>query len=54
MRRPRPSLADIELAHDRLHVAAMRGLSDRLNEELLAGGPSYSQLDTDTSINAHT
>ena len=26
----------------------MRGLSDLLNEELLAGGPAYSQLDTDT------
>ena len=51
---PEASLADIELAHDRLHVAAMRGLSDLLNEELLAGGPAYSQLDTDTSINAHT
>ena len=51
---PEASLADIELAHDRLHVAAMRGLSDRLNEEILAGGPSYSQLDPDTSINAHT
>ena len=51
---PEASLADIELAHGRMHIAALRGLSDRLNEELLAGGPSYAQIDTDTSINAHT
>ena len=51
---PEAALADIELAHDRMHVAALRGMSDRLNEELMAGGPNYAQLDTDTSINAHT
>ena len=51
---PEAALADIELAHDRMYVAALRGMSDRLNEELMAGGPDYAQLDTDTSINAHT
>jgi acetoin utilization deacetylase AcuC-like enzyme len=51
---PEAPLADIELAHDRLYVATLRGLSDRLNEELDAGGPRYSHLDADTSINAHT
>ena len=51
---PEAALADIELAHDRKHVAALRGMSDRLNEELMAGGPNYAQLNTDTSINAHT
>ena len=51
---PEAALADIELAHDRMYVAALRGMSDRLNEELMAGGPNYAQLDTDTSINAHT
>lgn len=51
---PEAPLADIELAHDRMHIAALRGLSDRLQEELLAGGPEYAQIDTDTSINAHT
>ena len=49
---PEAALADIELAHDRMYVAALRGMSDRLNEELMAGGPNYAQLDT--SINAHT
>ena len=51
---PEAPLADIELAHDRMYVATLRGLSDRLNEELDAGGPRYSHLDADTSINAHT
>ena len=51
---PEAALADIELAHERMYVAALRGMSDRLNEELMAGCPNYAQLDTDTSINAHT
>jgi acetoin utilization deacetylase AcuC-like enzyme len=48
------SLADIELAHGRMYVASLRGLSDALIEDMQAGGPSYSALDPDTSINAHT
>jgi acetoin utilization deacetylase AcuC-like enzyme len=48
------SLADIELAHDRMHVAALRGLSDRLAEEIAAGGPAHANLDPDTAINVHT
>lgn len=51
---PQASLADIELAHDRMHVAALQGLTQRLIEEQQAGGPEYSQIDTDTSINSHT
>ncbi len=51
---PPASLADIELAHGRLHVAALRGLSDRLAEEIAAGGPTHAQIDPDTSINVHT
>ncbi|WCM94857.1 histone deacetylase family protein [Acidovorax sp. NCPPB 2350] len=51
---PEASLADVELAHDRLHVAALRGLSDRLAEEILAGGPAHAQVDPDTAINPHT
>lgn len=47
-------LADIELAHDRMHVAALRGLSDRLIEERTAGGPSHCHLDPDTAMNVHT
>jgi len=51
---PLASLADIELAHDRMHVAALRGLSLRLVEEEEAGGSPYLQLDTDTAMNRHT
>ena len=51
---PQATLSDVELAHDRMHIAALRGLTDRLVEEQAAGGPAYTQLDTDTAINAHT
>lgn len=51
---PEASLADIELAHDTMHIAALQGLTDRLEQELQAGGPEHKQLDTDTSINRHT
>ena len=51
---PLATLTDIELAHNRLHVAALRGLTDMLVEELEAGGPDHTQLDQDTSINRHT
>jgi acetoin utilization deacetylase AcuC-like enzyme len=51
---PEAPLADIELAHDRMYVAALRGLSDRLIEEQAAGGPNYAHLDADTAINVHT
>jgi acetoin utilization deacetylase AcuC-like enzyme len=54
-REPTPAaLSDVELAHDRMHVAALRGLSDRLIEDMLAGGPSHANVDPDTSINRHT
>ena len=48
------SLTDIELAHGRMHVAALRGLSDVLKEEIAAGGPTHTQVDPDTSMNVHT
>ena len=51
---PPASLANIELAHGRMHVAALRGLSDGLKEEILAGGPTHAQVDPDTSMNVHT
>ena len=51
---PIASLTDIELAHGRLHIAAMRGLSDWLKEEIEAGGPTHTQIDPDTSIHIHT
>ena len=51
---PEAALAEIELAHDPMHIAALQGLTDRLVQELQAGGPEHKQLDTDTSINRHT
>jgi acetoin utilization deacetylase AcuC-like enzyme len=51
---PRASLADIELAHDRMHVAALRGLELEVAEQIQAGGPAHVHIDADTSMNVHT
>jgi acetoin utilization deacetylase AcuC-like enzyme len=51
---PVAAIADIELAHDRMYIASLRGLSDQLAEDILAGGPAHAQVDPDTSMNAHT
>ncbi len=51
---PQAPLGDIELAHDRMLVAALRGLSDQLLDDIQAGGPEHVQIDPDTSMNVHT
>ena len=51
---PLASLGNLELAHGRLLIAALRGLSDQLADEILAGGPSHAQIDPDTSLNVFT
>ena len=51
---PLASPSDIELAHNRLHVASLQGLTARLQEEIAAGGSAYLQIDPDTSINPYT
>jgi acetoin utilization deacetylase AcuC-like enzyme len=48
------SMADLELAHGRLHLASLRGLTDGLRDEIAAGGPTHAQVDPDTSINIHS
>ena len=48
---PQASISDLELAHTRMHIAAIRGLTDGLREEIAAGGPARAQIDPDTSIN---
>ncbi len=54
-REPTPaSLDEIELAHGRMHVAALRGLSAQLREDMQAGGPAHVQIDPDTALNVHT
>ncbi|MCY7307939.1 MAG: histone deacetylase family protein [Rhodoferax sp.] len=51
---PFAPLADIELAHGRMYVASLRGTSERLREEIAAGGPTHAQIDPDTSMNVTT
>ncbi|MDO8280519.1 MAG: histone deacetylase family protein [Burkholderiaceae bacterium] len=51
---PEASLGDIELAHDRMYIASLRGLSAGLVEDIAAGGPDHVQIDPDTSMNVHT
>ena len=51
---PQASVNDVELAHTRMHVAAMRGLGQELAESIDAGGPPYSQIDPDTAMNLHS
>jgi len=51
---PLASLDEIELAHTRRHVDALRGQSIRLQEDREAGGPPYSQIDPDTAMNPFT
>lgn len=51
---PIASLADVELAHDRMMIAGLRGLSEQLADDINAGGPGHVQVDPDTSLNLHT
>jgi hypothetical protein len=51
---PVAPIGDIELAHDRMMVAGLRGLSARLQDDINAGGPAYIQIDPDTTMNVHT
>lgn len=51
---PVAALADIELAHERMYVASLRGLSEQLKEDVAAGGPGHAQIDPDTAMNVHT
>ena len=51
---PLAAVNALELAHGRMHVAAIRGLCDGLKEEIAAGGPTHAQVDPDTSLNVHT
>lgn len=51
---PPAAIGDIELAHDRMLVAAIRGLGAQLADDIAAGGPAHVQIDPDTSMNLHT
>jgi acetoin utilization deacetylase AcuC-like enzyme len=51
---PQAPIADLELAHSRIHIASLRGLTDGLRDEMQAGGPQHVQVDPDTSLNLFT
>jgi acetoin utilization deacetylase AcuC-like enzyme len=51
---PLASVREIELAHDKMHVAAVRGLADELAEDTQAGGGGYAHIDPDTAMNIHS
>jgi len=51
---PLAPIADLELAHGRMYIASLRGLTDGLRDEVQAGGPIHAQIDPDTCINVHT
>ncbi len=51
---PIASLADLELAHSRMHIASVQGLQQRLEAEQMAGGPSHFYIDPDTAMNAYS
>ncbi len=44
----------LELAHDRMHVAAVRGLAQEVEEEERAGGDGLVFIDPDTAMNRHS
>jgi acetoin utilization deacetylase AcuC-like enzyme len=51
---PLASTETLELAHDRMHVAGIRGLADELREQEDAGGLDHLHVDPDTALNRHT
>jgi acetoin utilization deacetylase AcuC-like enzyme len=51
---PLASTETLELAHDRMHVAGIRGLADELREQEDAGGMDHLHIDPDTALNRHT
>jgi acetoin utilization deacetylase AcuC-like enzyme len=51
---PLASTDSLELAHDRMHVAGIRGLADELREQEDAGGMDHLHVDPDTALNRHT
>lgn len=51
---PEASIDDLALAHDRLYLAALRGLHDTLVEQIAAGGSPHIYVDSDTLMNAHS
>jgi acetoin utilization deacetylase AcuC-like enzyme len=51
---PLAQVGDIELAHDKAHVAGIRALAEELAQEVAGGGPAYAYIDPDTALNPHS
>ena len=51
---PPAGLSELELAHARMHVAALRGLAEEVREQEDAGGAGHIHIDPDTVMNRHT
>ena len=51
---PLASTAQVQMAHDRSHVAGMLGLAQELQEQIQAGGSELLYIDPDTALNAHS
>ena len=51
---PSAPITDLELAHGRMHIASLRGLTDSLRDDIAAGGPTHTPIDPDTTMNIHT
>lgn len=51
---PAAPITDLELAHGRMHIASLRGLTDSLRDDIAAGGPTHTPIDPDTTMNIHT
>jgi acetoin utilization deacetylase AcuC-like enzyme len=45
---------ELTLAHDRMHIASLRGLAEELEEQQKAGGADHIHLDPDTAMSPHT
>ena len=51
---PLASQSQIVRAHPVAHLDRLRGMTDRLADDVAAGGPAHAAIDPDTSLNLHT
>ncbi|PYE78575.1 acetoin utilization deacetylase AcuC-like enzyme [Xylophilus ampelinus] len=51
---PLASQSQIVRAHPVAHLDRLRGMTDRLAEDVAAGGPEHTAIDPDTRLNLHT
>ncbi|KAF1019899.1 MAG: Histone deacetylase-like amidohydrolase [Paracidovorax wautersii] len=51
---PLAAISDLALAHDTHYLDSLRGMAERLAEDVAAGGPTHAAIDPDTSMNVHT